>query len=43
MYEQAKVEEQKDVPVILVLDKAVPPKRKAKPKRLIISCRFAFS
>jgi uncharacterized protein involved in exopolysaccharide biosynthesis len=36
MYEQAKVEEQKDVPVILVLDKAVPPERKAKPKRLII-------
>lgn len=36
MYEQAKVEEQKDLPVILVLDTAVPPERKARPKRFII-------
>ena len=36
LYEQAKVDEQKDVPVILVLDKAVPPEKKAKPKRLMI-------
>ncbi len=36
MYEQAKVEEQKDVPVVLVLDKAVPAERKDKPKRMII-------
>jgi capsule polysaccharide export protein KpsE/RkpR len=36
LYEQAKLEEQKNVPTILVLDKAVPPERKAKPRRLLI-------
>lgn len=36
MYEQVKVDEQKDVPVLLVLDKAVPPEKKDRPKRLII-------
>jgi uncharacterized protein involved in exopolysaccharide biosynthesis len=36
MYEQARVEEQKDIPVILVLDRAVPAEEKASPKRMII-------
>lgn len=36
MYEQVKVDEQKDVPVLLVLDKAVPPEKKDRPKRMII-------
>jgi tyrosine-protein kinase Etk/Wzc len=36
IYEQTKIDEQKDVPVILVLDKAAPPEKKFKPKRLII-------
>ena len=36
LFEQAKVDEQKDVPVILFLDKAVPAERKAKPKRILI-------
>jgi len=36
MYEQVKVDEQKDVPVLLVLDRAVPPERKDRPKRLVI-------
>jgi tyrosine-protein kinase Etk/Wzc len=36
MYEQAKVDEQKDVPVLLVLDKAVAPERKVKPQRMLI-------
>jgi len=36
MYEQARLEEQKDVPVVVVLDRAVPAERKAKPKRLLI-------
>jgi hypothetical protein len=31
MYEQAKVEEQKDVPVLLTLDHATAPERKVKP------------
>ena len=35
-YEQAKINEQKDVPVLLVLDKAVAPERKAKPQRVLI-------
>jgi uncharacterized protein involved in exopolysaccharide biosynthesis len=36
LYEQAKIDEQKDTPVVLVLDRAVPPERKAKPKRSLI-------
>ncbi|MEM3136827.1 MAG: Wzz/FepE/Etk N-terminal domain-containing protein [Candidatus Nitrosotenuis sp.] len=36
IYEQAKIDEQKDVPVLLVLDKAVPPEQKAKPRRLVL-------
>jgi uncharacterized protein involved in exopolysaccharide biosynthesis len=36
MYEQARLEEHKDVPVVVVLDRAVPAERKAKPKRLLI-------
>jgi tyrosine-protein kinase Etk/Wzc len=36
LYEQAKINEQKDVPVLLVLDKAIPPERKAKPQRALI-------
>ncbi len=36
MAEQARFEEHKDIPVVLVLDKAVPAERKARPKRLLI-------
>jgi uncharacterized protein involved in exopolysaccharide biosynthesis len=36
LYEQAEVDEQKDVPVLLVLDKAVAPERKVKPQRMLI-------
>lgn len=36
MYEQAKVDEHKDVPVLLVLDKAVTPERKVRPQRILI-------
>lgn len=36
LLEQAKVDEQKTVPVLLVLDKAVVPEKKEKPKRLLI-------
>ncbi|MBY0579327.1 MAG: lipopolysaccharide biosynthesis protein [Burkholderiales bacterium] len=35
-FEAAKVDEAKDTPVIQVLDKAVPPERKSKPRRAII-------
>jgi uncharacterized protein involved in exopolysaccharide biosynthesis len=36
MYEQAKVEEQKSVPTVMVIDNAVPPQLKDSPKRSII-------
>jgi len=36
LYEQAKIDEQKEVPVLLVLDRAVPAERKSGPKRSII-------
>ena len=34
--EQARIDEQKDIPVVLVLDRAVPPEKKDRPKRLVI-------
>jgi tyrosine-protein kinase Etk/Wzc len=36
LYEQAKVDEQKTIPVVLVLDKPVPGERKDTPKRMLI-------
>jgi uncharacterized protein involved in exopolysaccharide biosynthesis len=36
LFEQAKIEEQKNIPVVLVLDAAVPPERKDRPKRMFI-------
>jgi tyrosine-protein kinase Etk/Wzc len=36
MYEQAKVEEQKSIPSVMVIDKAVPPQLKYSPKRAVI-------
>lgn len=36
LYEQAKIDEQKDTPVVLELDKAVAPERKSKPRRSLI-------
>ncbi len=43
LLEQAKVDEQKTVPVILVLDKAVPPEFKDRPKRSLIVAIAALS
>ncbi len=42
MYEQAKVEEQKSIPTIMVIDKAVPPELKYSPKRSVIILGFSF-
>jgi uncharacterized protein involved in exopolysaccharide biosynthesis len=46
IYEQAKIEEQKNIPVLLVLDKAVPAERKSRPRRSLIvlfaSCASLF-
>lgn len=36
MYEQAKLEEARETPTVLVLDRAVPPERKARPLRIVI-------
>lgn len=45
MYEQAKVEEQKSMPTVLVIDQAVPPQLKESPKRafIVIGVLFLFS
>jgi uncharacterized protein involved in exopolysaccharide biosynthesis len=42
LYEQAKIEEQKDTPAVIVLDKAIPPERPTVPKRLFIEIISAF-
>ena len=36
MYEQAKLEEARETPTVLVLDHAVPPEKKARPLRALI-------
>ena len=36
LYEQAKLQEAKDTPSVLVLDKSVPPERKTRPLRILI-------
>ncbi|WP_235935273.1 GumC family protein [Undibacterium crateris] len=41
-YEVARLDEAKDIPLIQVLDKAVEPELKDKPKRSIITLAFAF-
>ncbi len=42
LYEQAKIDENKDTPVVLVLDKAIPPQRKSRPHRTLIVLIFVF-
>lgn len=46
MYEQAKFEEQKNIPILQVIDKAVPPEKKANPSRtfmsLVVTCITMF-
>lgn len=42
MYEQAKVEEQKSIPTITVIDNAVPPELKHSPKRAVIIMGILF-
>ncbi|MCK9209494.1 MAG: Wzz/FepE/Etk N-terminal domain-containing protein [Ignavibacteriaceae bacterium] len=45
MYEQAKVEEQKSIPTVMVIDQAVPPQLKYSPKKapIILGTFFLFS
>jgi tyrosine-protein kinase Etk/Wzc len=42
LYEQAKIEEKKETPSVLVLDKPVVPERKTKPKRVVTILLFMF-
>ncbi|MEK7728300.1 MAG: GNVR domain-containing protein, partial [candidate division KSB1 bacterium] len=42
-YEQAKLQEAKDVPTIQILDRAVPPLHKIKPKRMLIVALASIS
>ncbi len=42
LYEQAKVEEQKSIPTIMPLDKAVPPQLKYRPQKVFIILAFFF-
>jgi uncharacterized protein involved in exopolysaccharide biosynthesis len=42
MYEQAKVEEQKSIPSLVVIDKAIPPQLKYSPKKAFIILLFFF-
>lgn len=42
IYEQAKIDEQKDVPVLLIIDNAVPANKKAKPHRSFIVILVTF-
>jgi uncharacterized protein involved in exopolysaccharide biosynthesis len=43
IYEQAKFDEQKDVPVLQVLDEAIPPAKKSYPPRVIFSLLIGFA
>jgi len=45
MYEQAKVEEQKSIPTVLIIDNAVPPQLKYSPKRsfIVLGMLLVFS
>jgi tyrosine-protein kinase Etk/Wzc len=43
MYEQARLEEHKDIPVVVVLDRAVPAEKKSRPKRMLIVAASCLS
>ena len=42
MYEQAKVEEQKSIPTVIMIDKAAPPQLKYTPRRGLIILGLSF-
>jgi capsule polysaccharide export protein KpsE/RkpR len=41
-YEQAKIEEKKDIPTLQIIDKAIPPEKKSYPPRTIITLVITF-
>jgi uncharacterized protein involved in exopolysaccharide biosynthesis len=42
LYEQAKFQEEKDIPVLQVLDEAIPPTKKSYPPRTIFTLLISF-
>lgn len=43
LYEQAKIEEKKNTPILQVIDKAVPPAKKSYPPRVLLTLLVTFS
>ncbi len=43
LYEQAKFDEQKEIPIIQIIDHAVPPEKKSYPSRVLFSLLITFS
>ncbi len=43
LYEQSKFDEQRDIPILQVIDKAVPPERKSYPPRTVFAGILAFA
>jgi len=43
LYEQAKIEEKKDIPTLQVIDEAIPPAKKSFPPRTILTLLITFS
>lgn len=43
LYEQAKIEEKKDIPTLQVIDRAIPPEKKSFPPRTIFTLLITFS
>jgi uncharacterized protein involved in exopolysaccharide biosynthesis len=42
LLEEAKFEEQKDIPLLQIIDRAVPPEKKSYPQRVLVSLLIAF-
>lgn len=43
MFEQAKYEEKKDIPILQVVDRAVPPEKRSAPKRTLMAAIITFA
>ena len=42
LYEQAKFQEQKDVPILQIIDSAIPPAKRSFPKRTLLAFLITF-
>ncbi len=43
LFEQAKIEEKKDIPTLQIIDRAIPPEKKSFPPRMILTLLMTFS